>query len=299
MAEGTPVVGDWVVVDPAPDGAVVHMVLTRRSRIARAAAGTKLKLQVIAANVDRVFLVMGLDGDFNIRRLERYLAICADAAVESVVLLTKAAACVDVAARSARCRRVAAAGGALAVEAIDVVDGIAADRPASYIEPAMTVALLGSSGAGKSTLANHLLGETRMVTGEVRAGDDRGRHITAHRELIGLPCGGLLIDNPGMRELALWLDADGLERAFSEIAEAARSCHFSDCAHDGEPGCAVHAAIDAGEVDPERLASLQRLQHEQAVTERRRTAHRRRDFERRQSKHYRSVQKERRRRRGE
>ena len=300
--EHQPVVGDWVLV--APDTNTVAVVLARKTRIARAAAGARTSVQIIAANVDRVFVVMGLDGDFNPRRLERYLAVCADAGTDAVVLLTKAGACADPIARLDRCRRVAQPAGPLchhgaAVHAIDVIDGLEQEIPQRYAEPGRTIALLGSSGAGKSTLANHLLGQDRMETAAVRDGDQRGRHTTAHRELLELPSGGLLIDNPGMRQLALWLDEDGLVRAFADVASAASACRFSDCSHSGEPGCAVRAAIDDGNLDADRLASFQRLQGEVEATERRRSTHRHRDHEREKSKHYRRVLKERRRRRGE
>jgi len=298
--ESTPTVGDWVALSPvaAADKPVILARLCRRTRLARSAAGTATRIQVIAANVDRVFIVMGLDGDFNPRRAERYLTICGDTGVEAVLLLTKAGGCDDVDARIAACQAIAPPELVLGVHAIDVIDGINPDVPARYTGPGITIALLGSSGAGKSTLLNHLLGRERMVTAEVRSGDDRGRHTTTHRELVLLPSGGVLIDNPGMRELALWLVGEGLERAFTDVESVARGCRFSDCSHCGEPGCAVQRAIDEGELDRERATSYARLRDEADANRRRRDKGRRRADERNQSKLYRRIQKERRRQKG-
>lgn len=298
--ERAPAVGDWVALRDTSQGeAVVVDVLDRRTRIARAAAGARARVQVIAANVDRVFVVMGLDGDFNPRRLERYLTICGDAGADAVVLLTKAAACADVDAKIEACRRVAGAPFVLGIHAIDVIDGVAPEVPRTYIESGMTIALVGSSGAGKSTLVNHLLGGARMATAAVREGDDRGKHTTTHRELIVLPGGGLLIDNPGMRELALWLDGDGLRRAFADVDALAGGCRFRDCSHGHEPGCAVRQAVDDGLLDEARLTSFDRLQREVEATERRRDERRRRADDRQQGKLYRRIARERQRRRGE
>lgn len=281
------VVGDWVVLDEKASQVVG--VLERRTTLCRAAAGKTTDRQVIAANVDRVFVVMGLDGDFNVRRLERYLALCADAEVEVVVLLTKAAAASEVDEHVAACREVATYDGVIAIAAVDVVDGVAPELPARYVDAGMTVALLGSSGAGKSTLVNHLLGRARMATGAVRSDDDRGRHTTTHRELVALPGGGLLVDNPGMRELALWLDGDGLDRVFGDVEALAATCHFTDCQHDGEPGCEVEAALDDGRLAYDRFESYLRLQREAEANARRRNQKERREHERNLSKHYRAT----------
>ncbi|MEZ4381636.1 MAG: ribosome small subunit-dependent GTPase A [Nannocystaceae bacterium] len=298
--ERAPVVGDWVTLRDAPHGEVVVVdVLDRRTRIARAAAGARARVQVIAANVDRVFVVMGLDGDFNPRRLERYLTICGDAGTDALILLTKAAACADVEAKLAACRRVTGAPFLLGIHAIDVVDGVAPEVPRGYLAPGLTIALVGSSGAGKSTLLNHLLGGARMSTAAVRARDDRGQHTTTHRELALCPGGGLLIDNPGMRELALWLDGDGLRRAFADVDELAHACRFRDCTHEHEPGCAVRQAVEDGAFDEDRLASFGRLQREVEATERRRDERRRRADDRRQGKLFRQIQRDRQRRRGD
>ncbi|MGB1014599.1 MAG: GTPase RsgA, partial [Nannocystaceae bacterium] len=205
-----PVVGDWLTVDDDVGKPQATSRLMRKTQLVRAAAGKRTRAQVIAANIDRVFVVMGLDGDFNPRRLERYLAMCADAGIEVVVFLTKAQACPDVDTKVSTCRDVMPPGTALALHPIDVVAGLGRDLPLRYTPRGVTVALVGSSGAGKSTLVNHILNSEAAATGEVRAGDDRGRHTTTHRELWCTPSGGIVIDNPGIRELGLWIEGDGL-----------------------------------------------------------------------------------------
>lgn len=263
-----PVVGDWVLVDCSIADAVIRHVLDRRTQVVRQTAGRRTTAQVIAANVDVVFVVTGLDGDFNLRRIERYLTLVHDSGARPVLLLTKASLCDDVEDRLRAARSVSLGVDA---HAIDVLAGIAADVPAGYLGRGITAALVGSSGAGKSTLLNHLLGAERMATAEVRRKDDRGRHTTSHRELFWLPTGGAVIDNPGMREIQLWLEGDGLDRTFSDIDELATGCRFSDCTHRHEPGCAVRAAVERGDLDAARLDSFHRLRDEIEVTERRRS----------------------------
>lgn len=294
-----PVVGDWVLLQPQPVGdPLVAQRLTRKTELGRAAAGTRTRKQVIAANLDLVFVVMGLDGDFNLRRLERYLAMCADAQIPVVVLLTKAGPHPEFAPKVAACQAIAPPQTVHMVAAVDVLAGVNAALPLRAAT-GKSVALVGSSGAGKSTLANHILGRQQMATGAVRRGDDRGRHTTTHRELLPIPGGGVLIDNPGIRELGLWIEGDGLTQAFGEVEQLAQACRFRDCTHRHEPGCAVLAARDGGELDAGRLANYDRLQREVAATERRRNEHVRRADERKLGKLYRRVQRERRRRRGE
>jgi ribosome biogenesis GTPase len=282
----TPVVGDWVLVDLRADPPVIQRVLDRRTSVVRKSAGRRTQAQSIAVNVDVVFVVTGLDGDFNLRRIERYLALVFDSGARPVVLLTKAGLCADVEERRLAAESVAPG---VDVHAIDVLAGIGADVPGRYLGAGVTAALVGSSGAGKSTLLNHLVGERRMDTGAVRRGDDRGRHTTTHRELFWLPEGGAIIDNPGMRELGLWLENDGLAHAFSDIEEIASGCRFGDCTHRHEPGCAVVAAVEDGELAPERLEGFLDLQAEAESSERRRDAAERRAHERRGSKVIRQV----------
>jgi ribosome biogenesis GTPase / thiamine phosphate phosphatase len=254
-----PVAGDWCAIDAG--SALLKRVLPRKQAFVRQAAGRRTEAQVIAANVDIAFLLMGLDTDFNLRRLERYLTLVYESGATPVVLLTKAGLVADADARVMEAERMAPGAP---VHAIDVIAGIAADVPATFVESGKTAALLGSSGAGKSTLANFMLGSGRIRTGPVREHDGRGKHTTARRELFPLPEGGALIDTPGMRELLPWAEPEALEHSFSEIATLAVDCRFRDCSHRGEPGCAVRAAIDAGDLDLERLASYVALRRDLA-----------------------------------
>ncbi len=250
-----PVVGDWVAARiAASDYAIVEAVLPRRTCFSRRAAGRREDEQPIAANVDLVFLVCGLDGDFNLRRLERYLTLAAESGAVPVIVLNKVDLCGDVEARMAEVRNVA---GAAAVAALSATEDAGALLP--FLVQGRTVALLGSSGVGKSTIANRLSGEERLRTAEVRESDSRGRHTTTHRELIPLPEGGALIDTPGMRELQLWARAETVDRAFDEIASAAESCRFRDCTHGDEPGCAVAAALQSGDLTRDRWESYRKL----------------------------------------
>lgn len=255
-----PAVGDWVVVRGEATGtATIVAVLPRTSAFVRKVAGETTEEQVVAANVDTVFLVNGLDGDFNPRRIERYLAAAWESGAQPVVILNKADLADDLEARIAEVEAVAPA---VEVVPLSARDGQGVDALARWLAPGRTVALIGSSGVGKSTLANALLGESRLATGEVREDDSRGRHTTTHRELVVLPGGALLLDTPGMRELQLWADDESLDGAFPEIAALAESCRFRDCAHAGEPGCTVRAALADGSLDEARFASWTKLQRE-------------------------------------
>lgn len=273
MAEATvradyPAVGDWVLLSqPNQDRrAVIHGILPRISKFGRKMAGRVSEEQIVAANIDVVFICMGLDENFNIRRLERYLAAGWESGAWPVIVLTKADLADDLDEKV--CRAESAAVGADVVP-VSSLTGVGLDRFRSFLSGAKTGALLGSSGVGKSTLVNYLLGWERQATGEVRQSDGRGRHTTTHRELILLPGGGVLVDTPGMRELQLMEAGHGVEGAFEDIEALAGNCRFNDCRHENEPGCAVREAVAAGVLEEGRLVSYAKLQREQAQAERR------------------------------
>jgi ribosome biogenesis GTPase len=252
-----PAVGDFVLVD---DGGRLASVLRRRTQLLRRAAGTTGEAQVVAANVDRVFVVTSANHDFRPRRLDRYLAAIWDGGAEPVVVLNKIDLCGDPAPYLAA---VPPGVEVLLASALDATAGHGLESVRARMLPGQTVAFVGSSGVGKSTLLNALCGEQRQATAAIRANDDRGRHTTTHRELFCLPDGRLLIDTPGMRELSLWLENHGLDAAFDDVTGLAASCRFGDCHHDSEPGCAVRSAINDGHLDAERLESLRKLEREQ------------------------------------
>ena len=278
-AAGLPGVGDWVLVKETPGRdrtTVVERVLRRRTVFTRGAAGRETRAQVVAANVDLVFAVCGLDADFNVRRIERYLARIWASGAEPAVLLNKADVCDDLAAHLALVESHCATVPIYVTSALHR-DGIEPVR--ARIHDGMTVALVGSSGAGKSTLLNALVGEERMRTGEVRSSDGRGCHVTTHRQLVRLPGGGLLLDTPGMRELQL-VDEDGLDVVFGDIVALAARCRFRDCHHAGEPGCAVEEAVESGELGSERLDHYRKLEREAQAYELRHDERNRRRAER-------------------
>ena len=251
-----PTVGDWVEAQAEPDGgvAVIERVLPRSSALVRRAAGDPLTEQVIAANIDTVFVCMAPDIDFSLRRLERYLALIWQSGATPVVLLTKSDCCDHPAELLAEARASCPGVDVLALCAPE--DGGAPLRP--YLGPGKTVAFVGSSGVGKSTLVNRLLGEDCLLTGDVQRGG-RGRHTSTRRQLLHLPDGASLIDTPGMREVGLWEAKEGLQAAFPEIEALARACRFRDCSHEGEPGCAVRAALASGELDESRFQAYRKL----------------------------------------
>ena len=258
-APDLPIVGDWVAVESPSTGDSqlrIQAILPRKSKLSRKAAGTQTREQTVAANIDTVFLVMGLDGDFNPRRMERLLVTAWESGALPVVVLNKADLCDTPEAKRDDIEAIAPGATVLTVSFL-TGDGLAA--VGSYINKGETIALIGSSGVGKSTLVNRLCGKEVLRTQEVRARDEKGQHTTTHRELVMLPDGGLLIDNPGIRELALWSADEGLSDAFRDIQEFSKDCKFRDCRHENEPGCAVLKAVKAEELASDRLESFRAL----------------------------------------
>lgn len=254
-----PAVGDFVMLDrdsSQTGNAIIRHILTRKSAFIRKAAGTANDVQVVAANIDTVFICMSLNNDFNLRRMERYLAIAWDSGAMPVIVLTKSDLCEDMPTKLAEISEVAV-GVDLVITSSMTEDGYITIR--KYITTGHTVAFLGSSGVGKSTLINRLLGENMIETREIRK-DDKGRHTTTRRELIVIPSGGAVIDTPGMRELGV--ESVNLAKAFTEIDELASRCKFNDCQHESEPGCAVLKAIMQGSITDERLISYNKLKKE-------------------------------------
>lgn len=266
--EDYPAVGDWVVLSPpSPDQkAQIQAILPRVSKFVRKAAGGVTEEQIVAANIDLIFICMGLDADYNLRRLERYLSAAWESGALPVVVLTKA----DLCGEELDERLLSAEAVAIGAEVLPIssINGEGLDTVKGMLTAGKTGALIGSSGVGKSTLINHLLGFERQTIGEVRTGDGRGRHTTTYRELILLEGGGLLVDTPGMRELQLMdLAGNGVEGAFDDIEQLAKNCRFRDCEHRKEPGCAVKEAIRTRNLDAGRLESYEKLLREQALVE--------------------------------
>ena len=264
-----PVVGDWVCIAAESDvgPGIIHRCLDRRGTVARKAAGRATDAQVIAANVDTIFLVTTLTEDLSPRRIERYLTMVWEAGASPVILLNKADLAADPVSAVAAMRARLSLDDVVALSALcdERVDAL--DR---YLKPATTIALLGSSGVGKSTIVNRLLGRDRQRVGPVRENDGTGRHTTTTRQLIELPGGALLIDTPGLRELQLWADESAVDRVFDDVAQIARRCRFADCTHTQEPECAVKKAVSDGELDVARLDHYRHLLREAAFEERKR-----------------------------
>lgn len=253
-----PAVGDWVALQA--EGRI-EALLPRKSAFVRKAAGDRTEPQVIAANIDRVFIVTSANSEFNPRRIERYIAAIWEGGASPVLVINKTDLCDDV---SGLIDSLGSAAIGLPVARVSALEQRGAEQLSPFLGPQSTVALVGSSGVGKSTLANWMLGRDAQDTGGIREHDAHGRHTTTHRELIALPGGGALIDTPGMRELALWSEEGDLSGSFADIEALSERCRFSDCQHRGQPGCALDQAVETGTLDPERLEHFFKLERELA-----------------------------------
>jgi ribosome biogenesis GTPase len=266
-----PTVGDWVALAPGPhpdDLAIVHAVLPRRTALVRRAAGTRGESQVIAANVDTFFVVTSANRDANPRRLERYLAAIADSGAAAAIVINKTDLCTPDELAALIVRLTPSVRGA-PILAASAATGEGIDAIRAQVLPGQTVAFVGMSGVGKSSLVNALLETERQVVLPIDE-NARGRHATTRRELMLLPGGGILIDTPGMRSFGLTEDDGGLAAGFTDVLDIAAHCRFSDCRHEGEPGCAVDAALEDGTLDPARVAAFEKLAREAAAAEARR-----------------------------
>lgn len=284
-----PAVGDWVALQPGAGSlAIVQAIVPRRNRLARRAAGREVEEQIIAANLDTLFAVTSCNRDLNPRRIERYLAAACASDIRAVLLLNKSDLCADPEALADSVRAVIPG---LEVQTLSATTGAGVATLEPYLGPGRTVAMLGSSGVGKSTLLNRLLGQDWQRVQDIRDDDDRGRHTTTHREMLFLPSGGLLIDNPGIRELGVWDEESNLDSAFTDVAELASSCYYPDCTHQHEPRCAVRQAVDEGRLDPGRLENYAKLQRELAYIERKQDPESERARRERERRFFRSFYK--------
>ncbi|WP_041606516.1 ribosome small subunit-dependent GTPase A [Halothermothrix orenii] len=261
-----PVVGDWVIADLQSGGkrAIIHDILPRKSKFSRNRAGSKTQEQIVASNIDTIFIVTSLNQDFNLRRIERYLTIAWDSGANPVVILNKADLCDEIEVRKSEVESIAFG---VPIYVIAALENEGVDQLKRYFKRGETVALLGSSGVGKSTLINSLLGKEKMKVNNVREDDGKGRHTTTRREMILLDEGGIIIDTPGMREIQLWDVSEGIGNSFSDIEKLAQDCYFNDCQHESEPKCAVKKAIEEGIITEERFNSYKKLQRERKYIE--------------------------------
>lgn len=291
LENGPLTVGDWVLIDDS--GQRITHLLDRSSLFRRRAPGTDRSEQLLAANVDTLFVVSSCNQDFNEARLERYLAVGRDAGAMCLIVLTKADTCENPGEYLRRASRLAPG---LMVEAVNALDKASLHSLDAWLGSGQTIALLGSSGVGKSTLTNSLLGAASIETQAVRSDDDKGRHTTTARQMYRLPGGAWIIDTPGMRELQLIDVQSGLDDVFAEIASYAKQCRFVDCSHESEPGCAVRAAIDDGDIDMQRVQRWRKLVREDAHN--RESIAERRARDKSTGKYYKSVISENQRRKG-
>lgn len=261
LQQDFPAVGDWVVlsVRQNENRATIHHVLPRKSKFSRKVAGLNTREQIVASNIDTVFIVNSLNNDFNPRRMERYLMLAWESGANPVIVLSKSDLCEDLEDKLAEADEVALG---VPVHAVSTYANIGLDELQQYFGEGKTVALMGSSGVGKSSIINHLLGGTVMKVAELRNDGQKGKHTSTHREMFVLPEGGLIIDTPGMREIQLWDAESGLQEAFEDIEVVSAQCFFKDCKHENEPKCAVREAISTGTLDEGRLESYRKLQKE-------------------------------------
>jgi ribosome biogenesis GTPase / thiamine phosphate phosphatase len=264
--EDYPAVGDWVAVKTFPGEfkGTIQGILPRKSKFSRKAAGVTTEEQIVAANIDTVFIVNSLNEDLNLRRIERYLLLAWDSGANPIIVLSKADLTSEL---EEKMKQVSSVALGVPVVAVSVLEEAGFEELQQYITPGKTIALIGSSGVGKSSLVNYLTGFEKQAVQEIRL-DDKGKHTTTHREMILLPYGAILIDTPGMREVQLWQSDEGVTESFSDVEEAAQACKFRDCQHNDEPGCAVRAAIEEGTLDESRFISYKKLLKELAYLDR-------------------------------
>lgn len=265
--EDLPAVGDWVVIKTSPGEkkGAIHAILPRKSKFSRKAAGMVTEEQIVAANIDTVFIVNSLNDDLNLRRIERYLLLSWESGANPVIILSKADLTSEL---DDKIQQVADVALGVPVIAVSVLNNTGTEELQGFLAPGKTVALIGSSGVGKSSLVNFLTGFQKQVVQEIRVSDDKGKHTTTHREMVQLPGGAVLIDTPGMREVQLWQSDEGFSESFADIEEFASSCRFRDCNHHNEPGCAIRTAIIEGALDENRFSSYKKLQKELAYIDR-------------------------------
>lgn len=269
--EDYPAVGDWVIIDrtdASTGNAVIHGILPRKSKFSRKIAGNKSDEQIIATNIDYLFICMSLNKDFNLKRLDRYLIMAWDGGANPVILLTKSDLCSDEGFIEERLNEIETVAYGVDTHIISSHNEVGIEDLDKYIDKGVTMAFLGSSGVGKSTLINKLIGEEKLLTKEIRGDDDKGMHTTTHRELVPLKGGGIVIDTPGMRELHILDAGTGLESTFKDIEELALTCKFNDCSHKSEPGCAIKESIINGTLTEDRFENYLKLQKESAFIER-------------------------------